>query len=125
MCALCLRLANIQSHRHAWLFAQVRGDASVGRAILMSEYPFPIPKLSFQIVVGIAPFVPRCSVANFKVHDFLGSFVYQVVAISGTGFETSAHAGKESGRTLVGIKRWGSSQDVDKFILLGMRMPQR
>jgi hypothetical protein len=44
------------------------------------------------------------------------------MAIGRRGFEARAHAGRQVGQAVCGMERRATLQDVDEFVLLGMRV---
>jgi hypothetical protein len=69
----------------------------------MDELPLPLNEQGFEVVIGIASFVSRCSVADFEVHNVLGGFIDQAVSIAGVRLETCAHSRRELGSAFVGV----------------------
>lgn len=86
----------------------------------MDERPLAFREQGLEVVLGIAAFVSRCSVADFEVHDLPGSFVYQAVTVARAGLEACAHSRRELGPTLVGVQRRPPFQDVDELVLLAV-----
>jgi hypothetical protein len=106
-------------------FAPIRcsADASlIRRAILVDKLPLAFHEQGLEVVIGIASFVARRSVADFEVHDFFGGFVYQAVSVSRARLETCAHAWTELDSTFVSVQRWPTLEDVDELVLPGVGM---
>src|SRR4026209_1826086 len=75
----------------------------IGRVISVNELPLSVNQQGFEVVIGIASFVPRCSVADFEVHNLFCGFIDQAVSIACACLETCAHSGRETGSTFVGV----------------------
>jgi hypothetical protein len=62
----------------------------------MNEFPLPVDKQGFEIVVWVASFVAWRSIADLKVNNLLRGFVHEAMAIARSGFEACAHAWRQA-----------------------------
>src|SRR5690349_9453319 len=101
-----------------------RWRSSVGRAVLVLEAPPAFDEARDEVVVGIAAFVARRSIADFEVYDLLVAVVHEAVGIAGAGLEPGTHARGERGAALVGVKCRRALQHVHELVLQRMRVAQ-
>src|SRR3569832_1749377 len=66
---------------------------SVRRAVLVRELPCAVLQHGLNIVVGIASLIARRPVANFEIHDRLGSLVQLLMLIPRFDPKAGTHAG--------------------------------
>jgi hypothetical protein len=86
----------------------------VGYAVLMHESPLAVDQQCLEIIVWVASFVSRRSVADFEVHE--------AVTVACARLEARTHSWRELSSTFVGMECWPTVEDVDKLVLLGVSM---
>ncbi len=86
----------------------------------MNKRPLAFHKHGLEIVIWIAAFISRRSVADFEIHDFFGCFVYQAVAIASACFEACAHSRRKLASTFVCVQSGPPLKYVDELVLFGM-----
>ena len=89
----------------------------IGRSVFAGEFPFAIYEYRLQVIIRIATFIPRRSVADFEIHDFVSSFIYQTMSVASARLEASTHSGAELAVTFVGMQRGVPLNDVDELVL--------
>jgi hypothetical protein len=89
------------------------------------ELPFSINQQRLQVVVRVAAFIGRRSVANFKVSNLFIGFVDQPVAIACTRPKTRAHSWRELGSPFIRVKCRSTFENIDELVLPGVRVTQR
>ena len=88
----------------------------------MNERPCPLDEQGSKVVIRIASLVSGCPVADFEVHNLLIGFIDQTVSIACARLETGAHSGSELGSPFICVKRWSTLENIDKLVLLGVRV---
>ena len=96
----------------------------IGGSIFAGEFPFAIYKYSLEIIIWITTFVPRRSVADFEVHDFFGSFIYQAMSVACASLEACTHSRAELAAAFVGVQRGVPLKYVDELVLFGVGVTQ-
>ena len=98
---------------------------SIRRPILPRKHPLPLNHRRLEIIIGITAFVASRSIPRFEIHHVFRRFIDQMMPVAGTGLESGAHAGVERGAAFVGDECGAALQDVNEFVLLGVRVAQR
>src|SRR3569832_1885433 len=101
-----------------------RRAGSIRRTVLVEEAPLAVDEGGEQIVVGVGDFVARRAVADFQNQHVFAGFVQQLAGIASACPEAGAHAGRQAHAAFVGTQGGRSGEDVDQFVLPGMRMAQ-
>ena len=96
----------------------------IGCSVFAGESPFAIYEDSLEIIIWITTLVPRRSVADLKVNDFLASFIYQAMSVACAGLEPCTHSRAELAVAFVGVQRGVPLKYVNKLVLFAVGVTQ-
>jgi hypothetical protein len=98
------------------------GTSHIRLAVFVNELPLAFYEQGLEVVIGIASFVARRSVADFEIHHLFSCFVDQAMSVACASLETCAHSWRELGSTFVSVQRRPTLEDIDELVLLGVGM---
>ena len=98
-------------------------ESHVRGAVFVNEPPRSLDEQSSKVVIGIASLVSGRPVANFEVHNLLSGFMTkQCPSVTCARLKTGARSGTELGSPFICVKCWSTLENIDKFVLLGVRV---